>query len=175
LFIVAPADSFRISFAKEIYWCTLTKKGYSIIDYHIERHGTGPLYCITLCLSFCCTFPRVKFANSVQRYVFPFYSLRARKCPAQPQPVSIKRFREITKNCSTVGTFDKCCDPAIFDFVIGPCHVSGIFLPFSIQPNSAVYLLCKRGNSLLQRNPAHMTRAIVYQNSGGKFKFRRIF
>jgi hypothetical protein len=89
--------------------------------------------------------------------------------------LSIKRFREITKNCSTVGTFDKCCDPAIFDFVIGPCHVSGIFLPFSIQPNSAVYLLCKRGNSLLQRNPAHMTRAIVYQNSGGKFKFRRIF
>jgi hypothetical protein len=54
---LAPANSFMISFGIlsqknstiEIYWCALTKKGY-ILDYHIERHGTGPLYCITLWL-----------------------------------------------------------------------------------------------------------------------------
>jgi hypothetical protein len=48
---------------------------------------------------------------------------------------------------------------------IGPCHVSGIFLPLRVNslPLATIYEvkipLRKWKSSLLQRNPAHMTWA----------------
>jgi hypothetical protein len=50
---------------------------------------------------------------------------------------------------------------------IGPCHVSGIFLPLRVNslPLATIYEvkipLRKWKKSLLQRNPAQMTWAIV--------------
>jgi hypothetical protein len=41
----------EIIYTIEIYWCALTKKGYKI-DYHIESHGTGPLYCNTIVFNY---------------------------------------------------------------------------------------------------------------------------
>jgi hypothetical protein len=52
---------------------------------------------------------------------------------------------------------------------IGPCHVSGIFLPLRVKslPLATIYEvkipLRKWKKSLLQRNPAQMTSAIVSQ------------
>jgi hypothetical protein len=51
--------------------------------------------------------------------------------------------------------------------IIGPCHVSGIFLPLRVKslPLATIYEvkipLRKWKKSLLQRNPAQMTSAIV--------------
>jgi hypothetical protein len=51
---------------------------------------------------------------------------------------------------------------------IGPCHVSGIFLPLRVKslPLATIYEvkipLRKWKKSLLQRNPAQMTSAILY-------------
>jgi hypothetical protein len=51
---------------------------------------------------------------------------------------------------------------------IGPCHVSGIFLPLRVNslPLATIYEvkipLRKWKKSLLQRNPAQMTWAIVH-------------
>jgi hypothetical protein len=53
---------------------------------------------------------------------------------------------------------------------IGPCHVSGIFLPLRVNslPLATIYEvktpLRKWKISLLQRNPAHMTWAIDAMN-----------
>jgi hypothetical protein len=50
---------------------------------------------------------------------------------------------------------------------IGPCHVSGIFLPLRVKslPLTTIYEvkipLRKWKKSLLQRNPAQMTSAII--------------
>jgi hypothetical protein len=64
-----------------------------------------------------------------------------------------------------------CCSSArqshAFDEGIGPCHVSGIFLPLRVKslPLATIYEvkipLRKWKKSLLQRNPAQMTSAIV--------------
>jgi hypothetical protein len=54
---------------------------------------------------------------------------------------------------------------------IGPCHVSGIFLPLRVKslPLATIYevkiLLQKWKKSLLQRNPAQMTWAIVWHKA----------
>jgi hypothetical protein len=54
----------------------------------------------------------------------------------------------------------------IFEIIIGPCHVSGIFLPLRVKslPLATIYEvkipLRKWKKSLLQRNPAQMTSAI---------------
>jgi hypothetical protein len=56
-----------------------------------------------------------------------------------------------------------------YDPDIGPCHVSGIFLPLRVNslPLATIYEvkipLRKWKKSLLQRNPAQMTWAIVKQ------------
>jgi hypothetical protein len=50
----------------------------------------------------------------------------------------------------------------------GPCHISGNFLPFKgkspfLSSQAAPFFSFAKGKkSLLQRNPAHMTRAIVF-------------
>jgi hypothetical protein len=58
-------------------------------------------------------------------------------------------------------------DSSVEALINGPCHVSGIFLPFRVKslPLATIYEvkipLRKWKKSLLQRNPAQMTSAIV--------------
>jgi hypothetical protein len=63
--------------------------------------------------------------------------------------------------------------------IIGPCHVSGIFLPLRVNslPLATIYEvkipLRKWKISLLQRNPAQMTWAIVLLLKMGRSSYSR--
>jgi hypothetical protein len=68
----------------------------------------------------------------------------------------------------------KCTWQPLYTYLLirynGPCHVSGIFLPYRVKslPLATIYEvkipLRKWKKSLLQRNPAQMTSAIVLLN-----------